>query len=121
MQPGSANAFSDPKVMWPIVLGIILVALSLLVLWPLMIVGAILIIYGYIESRRTTHAMPGGGYPMTQPYAPPYQGPPTAPVPPSPGVQPAAGTESSQGFCTQCGAPLKPGAVFCGACGARVG
>jgi hypothetical protein len=54
-----------------------------------------------------------GGAPAAVPGPQPISAPPPAraPAPPAPAVTP---------YCKQCGAPLRPGAGFCGKCGARV-
>ncbi len=54
--------------------------------------------------------------------APAYQPPPVnPPVSQAPQPTPATGAQFTKSFCTKCGAPLPPGAGFCGACGAKIG
>ncbi len=94
------------------------------------LVGMILGIVGgalAIAWQPTTASVPGyppmyapgyGGYAY-----PPYYGPPAAASPPpsagaSPPSPPPATLAAST--CRNCGAPLLPGAMFCGNCGAKV-
>lgn len=77
-------------------------------------IGGLVVLVIYLIVRAEHPMMyaisPYGGY------APPMVPPPAGPAaPPPPGVGVAAST-----VCRNCGAPLGPGMMFCGRCGARI-
>jgi membrane protease subunit (stomatin/prohibitin family) len=63
------------------------------------------------QVPSTSRFCPNCGFDFTKTSVPSQ--PPSSPQPP--GNEPAGGA-----FCTNCGKPLKPGAKFCGSCGAAV-
>ena len=97
-------------------------------------VGGLIVLVIYLVVRSEHPAMygagampyPGYGPPMYPPPAyPPGPIPPQAPAgaatapPPAVPAAPPVGTTAAA-TCRNCGAPLNPGAGFCGRCGARV-
>ena len=72
-----------------------------------------------LASACAAHISVTGGAPAAVPAAQPVPAPGPAPAPaaqPTPTPQAPAATR----FCNQCGGPLRPGASFCGQCGARI-
>lgn len=83
-------------------------------------IGGLIVLVIYLIVRAEHPVMyavtpyPGYAQPAYPGYAPPMI-PPPAPAPPPPSVAGSVATT-----CRNCGAPLGPGMVFCGRCGARV-
>jgi hypothetical protein len=77
----------------------------------------ILFIMGFTEAPKKAPVMagnvPAGNVPAGKtPVAKAFVSPPPSPSPAAP--------RADAGFCTSCGAPLKPGTAFCTRCGAAV-
>ncbi len=78
-------------------------------------IGGLIVLVIYLIVRAEHPVMYG-----MHPYAayPPPMVPPPGPVPPAVPPPPTVGAAATT--CRNCGAPLAPGATFCGRCGARV-
>lgn len=77
-------------------------------------IGGLIVLVIYLIVRAEHPVL----YPMApyMGYAPPMV-PPPGPAPAAP--PPPVGVAAAATTCRNCGAPLAPGAVFCGRCGAR--
>jgi len=134
MQPAPAqNPFSNPTVTSLFVLGLILLIVGLVLFWPLLIIGILLMVFGLASPYMMGQPMAGGYYPQPAyppyqqpyqypayqqpPYAPPMAAPQAPPPQPAPVIQPApqpmpqpapayAPPAQPTTNCPRCGRPL---------------
>jgi hypothetical protein len=110
---------------------------ALLYMLALLLLGVVVVAIPYfifpLACACAAHISMLGGAPAAMPVPRPVPAPPPArvpmpaatpvaqPTPAQPPVQaPAQPAPAAPSYCKQCGAPLRPGAGFCGQCGARV-
>ncbi len=94
-----------------------LISLIALIAGVVVIVIIVLVLLVVLLSRSGAPNIPPL-QPSGQPQWPPGTPRPPAQPPLAPGQAPSP---AAPAYCTNCGAPLARGSVFCGACGARVG
>lgn len=95
------------------ILGAVCMVVGLFVLWPLFIVGIVLVVLGYRESKKVPRYMPYQ-YPQQYPYGFRYPQPVSPPAPPPSFQQPSYPYPV---VCPNCGQQLSGYQAFCPRCG----
>ena len=121
---GSPSALTDPLGLFG-EFGLDAGIVGLLYLLASLLLSAVVVAIPYfvfpLACACATHISVTGGAPAAIPAAQPAPVPPPARMPAPPPVQaPAQQAPAALRYCKQCGGPLRPGAGFCGQCGARV-